>query len=202
LVPGNRYCVTVELNDAAYRFRAGHQVRLALSTSYWPLIWPSPEPVTLTVHCAQSTLALPVRTGGTDAVVTFAPPESGPPANHTQLKPVYWEQKVTHDVRTGETVFSAERDEGLKRLENNGLEIGTSMTERMSIRENEPLSAETVMTRIYEIGRESWRTKIVAKTRLTASRAAFNLASSIHAYEGEATVFQKEWTRTIPRGFV
>jgi hypothetical protein len=202
LVPGERYRITLQLNDAAYRFRVGHQIRLALSTTYWPLIWPSPEPVTLTVHCAQSTMALPVRTAGTEAGLIFAPPESGPPANHTQLTPVRWEQRVMHDALTGETVFSAERNEGLKRLENNGLEIGTSMTERLSIREDEPLSAETVMTRVYEIGRGGWRTKIEAKTRLTASAAAFNLASSICAYEGDAKIFEREWTRTIPRHFV
>jgi predicted acyl esterase len=202
LIPGKRYRVTLQLNEAAYRFRADHQIRLALSTTYWPLIWPSPEAVTLTVHCARSSLSLPLRAAGAEAAVSFAAPESGPPANHTQLQPVHWEQKLTHDVLTGETVFSAERNEGLKRLENNGLEIGTSMTERLSIREDDPISAETVMTRVYEIGRGDWRTKIEARTRLTATATAFNLASRIHAYEGDTMVFEKEWTRTIPRGFV
>jgi hypothetical protein len=58
------------------------------------------------------------------------------------------------------------------------------------------------MTRVYEIGRGDWRTKIEARTRLTATATAFNLASRIHAYEGDTMVFEKEWTRTIPRGFV
>ena len=38
----------------AQSFPAGHRLRLAVSTSYWPLAWPSPEPVRLTIHPGQS----------------------------------------------------------------------------------------------------------------------------------------------------
>ena len=41
LVPGERYRVRIQLNDAGSVFPAGHRVRLALSTAYWPMIWPS-----------------------------------------------------------------------------------------------------------------------------------------------------------------
>jgi len=44
---GERYRVRVQLNDAGLTFPAGHKVRLALSTAYWPMIWPSPEKATL-----------------------------------------------------------------------------------------------------------------------------------------------------------
>src|SRR4029453_10802619 len=38
LEPGRRYRVRVRLNDVAYAFPAGHRVRLALSSSYWPTV--------------------------------------------------------------------------------------------------------------------------------------------------------------------
>ena len=59
LVPGRRYQVRIQLNDAGAVLPAGHKVRLALSTSYWPMVWPSPEKATLTV--LGGTLDLPVR---------------------------------------------------------------------------------------------------------------------------------------------
>ena len=49
------------LIDCAYSFAKGHRMRVAVSTTYWPLIWPSPEPVTLTLATGKSALALPVR---------------------------------------------------------------------------------------------------------------------------------------------
>ena len=61
LEPGKRYRVRVQLNDIAHVFPAGHRIRVAVSTSYWPIAWPSPEPVTLTLYAGASTLELPVR---------------------------------------------------------------------------------------------------------------------------------------------
>src|SRR5260221_5273811 len=50
LEPGRRYRVRIALKDTGYEVPAGHRLRLALSTSYWPLAWPSPEAGRLTIH--------------------------------------------------------------------------------------------------------------------------------------------------------
>src|SRR5262249_15634798 len=60
LAVGERYRVRIKLNNAGSVSPAGHKVRLALSTSYWPTIWPSPE--TATVQILGGMLDLPVRT--------------------------------------------------------------------------------------------------------------------------------------------
>ncbi len=66
LAIGERYRVRIQLNDAGSVFPAGHRVRLALSTAYWPMIWPSPEKATLLI--LGGTLDLPVRPSqGTEA---------------------------------------------------------------------------------------------------------------------------------------
>jgi putative CocE/NonD family hydrolase len=52
---------TVELNPIAHRFKAGSILRLALSDTLWPLVWPSPEPATLTFDLEDCVLRLPVR---------------------------------------------------------------------------------------------------------------------------------------------
>jgi predicted acyl esterase len=61
LVPGRRERVRVQLNDVAQAFPPGHRIRVAISPAYWPLAWPPPDPVTLTVFTGASTLELPVR---------------------------------------------------------------------------------------------------------------------------------------------
>ena len=53
MIPGER---TTDPRPAqrhgAMRFLPGHRIRVALSTDYWPMVWPSPEPVTVTVDPA------------------------------------------------------------------------------------------------------------------------------------------------------
>src|SRR6185295_4819094 len=63
LEPGKHYRARIALNALGHRFAAGHRLRLAISTAYWPRIWPAPERVTLTVHTAGTRLELPARTG-------------------------------------------------------------------------------------------------------------------------------------------
>ena len=59
LAPGKRYQVRVQLNDAGAAFPVGHKIRLALSTTYWPMIWPAPVKASLTILCIGSSLNLP-----------------------------------------------------------------------------------------------------------------------------------------------
>ena len=59
VVPGEAMTVRVPMQSTAYAVPAGHALRLAVSPTYWPWIWPSPEPVTLTAGAAR--LELPVR---------------------------------------------------------------------------------------------------------------------------------------------
>src|SRR6056297_1618612 len=40
---GERRRARIRLNDIAQRFPVGHRIRVAISTSYWPLAWPAPE---------------------------------------------------------------------------------------------------------------------------------------------------------------
>ena len=61
LEPGHTYTVEVPFKHVAQTFRAGHRIRLSISTSYFPIAWPAPEPVTLTILTGRSELDLPVR---------------------------------------------------------------------------------------------------------------------------------------------
>ncbi len=59
LEPGRRYDVRVPLDVIAHSFPAGHRLRVAVSPTYWPWAWPSPEPVRLTLY--SGALDLPER---------------------------------------------------------------------------------------------------------------------------------------------
>ena len=61
LVPGESVTVEVKLNDIAHAFPHGHRIRVAVSTAYWPIVWPSNTTPRLHVMNGESVLTLPVR---------------------------------------------------------------------------------------------------------------------------------------------
>src|SRR5690606_9415948 len=80
--PGTAEEVLVELGGTGYAFPAGHRIRVAVSTAYWPWVWPQPDDPEFTVWPDRSALLLPERAAGADdgrAPIAFAEPEQAPP---------------------------------------------------------------------------------------------------------------------------
>ena len=87
LEPGRRYSIRVRLNEIAHVFGRGNRIRLALSTCYWPMAWPMPEAVTLSLFTGASALELPVRSASPadGELAAFGAPESAPKLRVTSL---------------------------------------------------------------------------------------------------------------------
>jgi len=181
LVVGERYRVRIQLNDAGSVFPAGHRVRLALSTAYWPMIWPSPDKATLMIF--GGALDLPLRLPrDTDARLSpLPPPESAPPEKPTRL-------------RRGEM--------RIERIDRIGLELGTESKSRFQVEEDDPLSAVAELRQTQTMSRDAWQVHIETGTRLSCTRNAFVLQGSLRAWEGANEVCRREWDRSIPRDFI
>jgi hypothetical protein len=201
MAPGEPVKVTLRLNAVAYRFSAGCRLRLAVSTSYWPLAWPSPEPVTLSLHTSGSSLTLPRRAAnGVDhELAPFEPAECSPGLAFSELEPGNATRTLTQDIGTGELVLHHLEDTGRNRLDDIGLITQKRSEETFSIREGDPASARTDMVRIVRAEREGW--KIRTETRLTFSCDADNffIKASLDAFENDAPVANRRWDKTIPR---
>jgi hypothetical protein len=80
LAPGQDYSLTVPLHVTSWVFPRGHRVRLAISNALWPMIWPTPHPMTTHLKLGGdrgSQLSLPVlRSPGSPA--SFGKPEVAP----------------------------------------------------------------------------------------------------------------------------
>jgi hypothetical protein len=104
--PGERFAVRVRLNDVAHSFAPGNRLRVAVSTSYWPVVWPSPEPVRLSLFAGASALELPVRPPrpADGDLRPFPPPEAAPPLDFTDLEPGGFHRRIERDAETGALV--------------------------------------------------------------------------------------------------
>ncbi|HUF56555.1 MAG TPA: CocE/NonD family hydrolase [Thermohalobaculum sp.] len=207
LEPGRWYRVRLQLDDLAHRLPAGHRLRLALSTSYWPMIWPAPEPVTLTVRTGEARLDLPVRPPSPDdAGLAPFPEASAPPgASPRRIRPLGFRRTIEIDLATNELVYTAEGDGGefggaaLARLDDIALDIGYHQLKRYRILEDDPLSAETELQQSAVLRRPGWHVRVDCRTRLRATAGAFAFTGDLEAWENDVSVARRAWTLSIPR---
>jgi putative CocE/NonD family hydrolase len=203
---GERMTVRVELGALGQAIPAGHRLRLSVAPGYWPWIWPSPEPVQLTLHTGgESRLDLPVRpqAAGEPEPGPFGEPETGAPLAVVAVPGIYRAGiESSRDVAAGRTETRVYRDNSAKRIVESGMEVEHLMHDTYSIVDGDPLSASAVCRSTTRVGRGDWRTRVEATSTMTASTEAFVVTSLVEAYEGETRVFARSTERSIPRDLV
>jgi hypothetical protein len=210
LEPGRRYRVRLQFNDIAHAFPAGSRLRVALSTAYWPVAWPSPQPATLTVHTAGCTLELPVRAPHpADADLTpFAAPQRAPGDSPTLLRPAPFHRRVERDLTSNEWLYTLESDGGelqgaaLAHIEAIGLEVGHRLSRQHRMVETDPLSAHSEFRQRTTLRRGTWAVRIESVTELTADAGHFHFTGRLDAFENDRSVFSRTWDERIPRQLV
>jgi hypothetical protein len=199
--PGARVEVSVPLGMLGEAVPAGHRLRLAISTSYWPIAWPSPEPFRLTVFTGASRLLLPVRPprAEDEAVAAFPEPESTPAALATTLQEGSSASIVEHDLVEDRRTIRLHYDYGLERIEPHGLETAEVSTESLTIRQGDHNSAGAWAESRIALQRGAWRIRLDTLMRLTSDPERFRLHARLDAFEGEDRVFARDWVVSIPR---
>ncbi|RKT87183.1 hypothetical protein SAMN05421805_102408 [Saccharopolyspora antimicrobica] len=205
LEPGQRYRVRVELNACAQAFPQGHRIRLAVSTSYWPLAWPPPEPVCMSVYSGQSSVALPVRPNGVPdrlPAIPFGEPEGAPPVLQTQLRPGEERWQVSRDLVDYVSALEVVGDAGVIRLEGLGLEIARRCYERYGWVGDDFGSVSGRAEWTLRFARDGWQVETVTRTVLTCDAEEFHLHAELDAYEDGRRIFSRNWQQSIPRDHV
>ena len=200
---GERLLVRVELRVLGQAVPAGHRLRLAIASAYWPWAWPSPEPVALTLHTAgESRLELPVRPPRPEdeALDAFAPPESGPALPRDELPGPLREGRILNrQVASGRSEVRFFQDRPAVRLLENGTELEELTEDCYAIVDGDPLSASITCRWSIRLGRDGWRTRIESDSVMTATADDFLLTNRLEAFEGEARVFADVSQATIRR---
>ncbi|MCT8331236.1 CocE/NonD family hydrolase [Albidovulum sediminis] len=202
LEPGRDYAATVDLDDIAHSFPAGHRIAVSLSTTYWPICWPSPELATLTLQTGATRLALPVRPADpADAALRpFGPAEMAAPTPSVDL-PVEAEvrRSVRRDLLSGEMVVDFPRWTSSKEMTDIGQTVTSDSFARYRIRDGDPLSATCETACNVEIARKDGRFGHHSTGRLTCSATHFRVEATLRVTENGATIFERSWDERIPR---
>jgi putative CocE/NonD family hydrolase len=194
--------VRVLLQSTAYAIPAGHRIRLAVSNAYWPMVWPSPEPGTMTVVCGpRSFLSLPRRRPSeldTD-LRPFGPPESGTPLASEKKLLRDRGRRVRRDLSTGEVEVRFEWQGWRTRIIATDTEMGEENITTYRIVEGDPLSATVITNADVSLSRPGWNVRTVAASTMTCELERFIVTTTLDAFHDNVRVHACSWTHQFPR---
>ncbi|MEY9993446.1 hypothetical protein ABIE67_005478 [Streptomyces sp. V4I8] len=221
--PGATEDVTFELNGIGHASPPGHRIRLAVSSAYWPWIWPQPDSAAgFGLEPAGSALELSVRAralgeSGDEAAdgtadgsaITFEEPEQAeplgvnPPVTPDEPRP---ERLVVRDVAMGEWRLEVDSGYGGTRVYPDGLEFTEDALETYTINEADPLSARTRSDWSIRLHRPelAWDATVRTRSEISCDRHDFVrhyfVTSNEMIYpEGEEVLFHRTWEKRTPR---
>ena len=197
LEPGKPYQIDIALDHIAYRVPKGHRIRLAVSSAYWPLIWPAPENAELTL--TGGFLDLPVRESAGRNEWVFPLPDADTPWQTKTVRDSAHARRIETDLATGEVSLIIDDDFGKLEDSDHGLITGSEARERWSIHPDDPLSARGYCHWTEEMGRGDWQLRTEASCEMWSDATHFHLAARLEAYENDALVYERDFTDRIAR---
>jgi putative CocE/NonD family hydrolase len=213
--------VRVPLRTAGYRWQPGHRLRVALASSLWPVLWPSPFPATFRVHrgpatpsCVELPVVPPAGGPGDAPVPPFRtdPPDLRWPVAEPQdgrgpavADPPVW--RIDEDVIEGSVTVHVH--DGGEDVVPDGRRLYAAETLRMTAWDADPAHAELHADVVYrwqerEADRNGELThiEIRATSHQTSTATDFDLTVRLEVDVDGTRFFDRDWTERIPRHVV
>ncbi|NEE37233.1 CocE/NonD family hydrolase, partial [Streptomyces sp. SID7982] len=202
--PGETEDVVFDLNGIGHTFPPGHRIRIAISSAYWPWIWPQAGSAGFTLDADGSFVELPVRRHTEDPAITFGEPEQSEPLGvvyPVTLEEPRPERLVVRDVAQGEWRLEVDPRYGGTRVYPDGLEFTEDALETYTIQQDDPLSARTRSDWTIRLHRPeaAWDVGIETRSEITADEHDFITSDEVICKDGEEIVFHRTWEKRIPR---
>jgi uncharacterized protein len=200
--PGETYDLTIPLHFTTWTYRAGHRVRLSVSNAQFPMIWPTPYPMTSVVHLGteKSVLELPVIPPVPTRQVNLPAPE--PRQERPDVKdidvPGVPSQVVRYDPLSGvssvQWKFGYAWTIGATRYDN-------TEQENYETNESNPSSSRFLGVEVHRIRRTGRDLRLETTIDIRSDSTAFHVRVLRRISEKGKLVRSKEWKESIPREF-
>lgn len=188
---------TLTLAYVSRRLRRGSRLRLALSQSLWPILWPAPATSQLSIVSGSTWLDLPLRAApAREAPMSMAlqpsrpraPPEPRAPrpaaSGPLERRTVRWDREVPAKPLELEAIQ---------------LRIWEGRRVSMELIEGDPTTARAAVHSRRGMSRPGWVVEVVATTQVASTSTEFLIDESLQGtYQGE-TVFHRQWSHKVPR---
>lgn len=195
LTPLQDFDIRIELDQCAYRLPQGHRLRLALSSSYWPFIWPERGTVALTL--SSGSLKLPFLPEGSGREITMPAGPDTRPIVSRQLRP--GSESKRRDDTDGHYRLIIETDHGETLLNETGLCMASAMREVWSISKQDVSDARAEITWTRSLSRGDWQVSSLVETEMRSDKDSLQVTMNLAAREGDVLKFSNAFSDIIPR---
>ena len=198
LLPVNEaVTAALKLDQCAYTVPAGHRLRISISNSYWPLLWPSPQATSLNIQ--EGNLEIPLVNEVAGHTVSFPPPEAAEPWQTETIREGRNSRYQETDLNTGIVHLHIVDDFGKVSDVEHGLINGSIAREHWKIHPNDPLSARGTCHWSDEIERDDIKLRTEASCEMWSDSDHFYLTAKIEAFENERSIYKRDVSDKILR---
>jgi putative CocE/NonD family hydrolase len=189
LVPGKSYEVTLDLDQAAYEIPEKHRLRLAISASYWPFIWPERGPTKLTLSSGMLDLPLLEDITGLEWQCPQATRTHEP---QTRVVRQGREDKRWSDD-DGRHTLVIYGDHGEVEHLKHGLRVSSEIRETWSIDQDDISRAQSEIVWRRAISRDDFAASSHIVTKMHSDSEAYHVTLEFKAYDGDECIFEREF---------
>lgn len=196
--PGEVYGLEIEMDFIAQTIPKGHRMRIALSDSYFPLLWTAPEKAIITLQPSLQLLELPLFTGS--AIENpFQPVRMAAAEPVTVIREPSNKRQISEDVASGVVSVEIADDFGRMKFDNHCLVVEQLAHEQYSAHPEDPDHTRASTHWIHKTGRDDWQVASETKINITCDRDNFYIEASLVATTGDKVVYEKSWNETVKR---
>jgi putative CocE/NonD family hydrolase len=203
LVPGEEYDLALDLHFTTWTFRSGHRIRLTVGNAAFPMIWPTPYPMTMQLRVGSDAtrLELPVLRLKKFATPNYLPPESreeleGIEEISGSASGVLDKQQVVCDL-TKRTICVTAEAEDLLRVKD--LEIRTLSRTEYQTNELDPADSRFLGVREHQLKKVGRAFRFRTTIDIRSDRENFYIVFLRELMEDGRSALVKEWKEKIPR---
>ncbi len=183
LETGREYDVGISCYFTAHRFKKGNRIRVAITESLWPLVWPSPHPVVLSIVTGASRLMLPVR-----------PPDAVDQAPHIPLI----RDRIEKQTPAAPPPMPLPKPDAEGRV-TLGAAPKPGNGWSASIKDGDPNSCVWKRERRVVLKRGAVEIVLEASIELSSTPDEFHIKEVLRAIEDGKVVFDRQWAEAIKR---
>jgi len=207
IVPGEEFDLEIEMHFTSWEFPVGHRMRLSVNNAQWPMLWPTPYPMTTTLRLGGDDgahIILPVVPPGRGDAPDFLPPapapmlagfeslDDGNPSGYGEVS------SVIRNPQTGEATVTATNSGGMR------FPWGTeTYRETIEHRTSDANPENTSMkgTHRLEVALPGRLILWEAELDFSSDRDNFHYRYFRRVSENGKQIREKHWQETIPRDF-
>lgn len=181
------------------RIAKGARIRLSISQSQWPIVWPSPESVDISLVLGETALELPVRsqpvleTPMTLGVVHQEEDVNPAPDNGDRLV------EYSGEAETRRARIKAAQDHNTRLLDEINMTVGSSWNLDGELIEGDPNSNRMSLVSKRTAERPGWNVSWQADATLTSTPKHFIVDEGIEAWHNAEKIFSRRWKKKIKR---